>query len=77
MTLNDWSVCPSCDSPALHSKFVEFVSSHGKCAMCECDLTLGDIKRVQQPLKHQISTGEGRQSKEESAAASSSKPLLP
>lgn len=76
MILNDWSMCPSCDSPALYSKFVEFVNSHEKCAMCECDLTLADIKRVHQPLKYRTSTGEGRQSKQASPAASDSKPLL-
>jgi WD repeat-containing protein 19 len=46
MSLNDWSRCPSCEFPALHSYFVDLLGRNGsECPMCKTKIS--DVTQVQ------------------------------
>lgn len=43
MTLEEWSQCPSCESPALYSSFRALVERNGECPMCMKPLNTSEI----------------------------------
>jgi WD repeat-containing protein 19 len=45
MCLDDWSMCPGCDLPALHSEFSTVLDKMQKCPMCSTALDSGSIHR--------------------------------
>jgi hypothetical protein len=43
MVLEDWSMCPSCEFPALYMYFKEMLSKTSQCPMCMCTLQADKI----------------------------------
>ncbi|KAG7395718.1 WD repeat-containing protein 19 [Phytophthora boehmeriae] len=46
MVKDDWTQCPRCTFPALHSQFVEHLGTDATCPMCELPLTPDDLRKV-------------------------------
>eukprot|EP00743_Colponemidia_sp_Colp-15_P004281 GILK01004618.1.p1 GENE.GILK01004618.1~~GILK01004618.1.p1 ORF type:complete len:1398 (-),score=319.35 GILK01004618.1:169-4362(-) len=46
MVLNDWSRCPLCRFPALHSEFVKTVEVDSMCPMCEKQIMATALERL-------------------------------
>merc|ERR1712228_339725 len=49
MLANDWSHCPECSFPALHSKFVEHANNGFECTMCKMEIDPQQIKLCNEP----------------------------
>ncbi|KAJ3064062.1 WD repeat-containing protein 19 [Podochytrium sp. JEL0797] len=49
MTLEDWSVCPSCEFPSLLTGFKLVVSQTNACPMCSFELKVEDLKLAPNP----------------------------
>ena len=52
MVTNDWTHCPSCHFPALFSKFKALIDSEGKCPMCEQEVQVSSITKVENPEEY-------------------------
>lgn len=52
MVKDDYTVCPSCNMPGLHSAFVEIVEQDGACPMCAAALTVAQVERMPDPEAH-------------------------
>ncbi|RLN52430.1 hypothetical protein BBJ29_007206 [Phytophthora kernoviae] len=46
MVKDDWTQCPRCIFPALHSQFVEHLGTDATCPMCELPLTPDELRKV-------------------------------
>ncbi|XP_018591517.1 WD repeat-containing protein 19 [Scleropages formosus] len=46
MVKDDWSVCPHCDFPALHSQFLALLETESTCPMCSEPLSAVQVKRI-------------------------------
>jgi WD repeat-containing protein 19 len=46
MVLDDWTVCPSCRFPTLHSAFTEAIQQEKVCPMCEQEIELSQIAKI-------------------------------
>ncbi|KAJ1492862.1 hypothetical protein T484DRAFT_1770085 [Baffinella frigidus] len=52
MTADDWSMCPSCRFPALHSRFSALMETDNHCPMCENEVAAGSVVHVRDPTEH-------------------------
>ncbi|MFT7807501.1 WD repeat-containing protein 19 [Arapaima gigas] len=46
MVKDDWSVCPHCNFPALHSQFLALLETESTCPMCAEALTAAQVKKI-------------------------------
>uniref|UniRef100_H3HC99 Anaphase-promoting complex subunit 4 WD40 domain-containing protein n=1 Tax=Phytophthora ramorum TaxID=164328 RepID=H3HC99_PHYRM len=46
MVKDDWTQCPRCTFPGLHSQFVEHLATDATCPMCEQPVTPDDLHKV-------------------------------
>lgn len=46
MIKDDWTQCPKCTFPGLHSQFVEHLATDATCPMCEQPLTPEELHKV-------------------------------
>nr|XP_043885090.1 WD repeat-containing protein 19-like [Solea senegalensis] len=46
MVKEDWSVCPHCEFPALHSQFILLLETETVCPMCSKRLSVKQIKKI-------------------------------
>eukprot|EP00672_Neobodo_designis_P023740 CAMPEP_0174834780 /NCGR_PEP_ID=MMETSP1114-20130205/5042_1 /TAXON_ID=312471 /ORGANISM="Neobodo designis, Strain CCAP 1951/1" /LENGTH=1382 /DNA_ID=CAMNT_0016068709 /DNA_START=126 /DNA_END=4274 /DNA_ORIENTATION=- len=49
MVSEDWSVCPSCNFPALHSEFVKLLQHDPRCPLCENAVDPFKLNKVVDP----------------------------
>ena len=49
MVSEDWSVCPSCNFPALHSEFVKLLQHDPRCPLCENAVDPFKLNKVADP----------------------------
>jgi WD repeat-containing protein 19 len=49
MTSDDWSVCPSCDFPALHSQFIKLLRDDPRCPLCEAPVNPMTLDKIPNP----------------------------
>jgi len=49
MTLEDWSSCPSCRFPALHSEFQTYLGKFNTCPMCDQEIILQAVRKADDP----------------------------
>jgi len=49
MVTTDWCQCPSCKFPALYSKFTALVETEKTCPMCDQEIVLSSIVKVNNP----------------------------
>ncbi|XP_026503765.1 WD repeat-containing protein 19 isoform X1 [Terrapene carolina triunguis] len=46
MVKNDWTACPNCDFPALHSEFKNMLQSENICPMCSERVSIVHLKKI-------------------------------
>ena len=46
MVKEDFSACPRCDLPALHSEFMRFLETEVNCPMCTQTIARTDVKKI-------------------------------
>ncbi|XP_045690432.1 WD repeat-containing protein 19 isoform X2 [Phyllostomus hastatus] len=46
MLKDDWTVCPHCDFPALHSEFKVMLNTESTCPMCSERLNFAELKKI-------------------------------
>lgn len=46
MVKEDWSVCPHCNFPALHSEFLALLETESVCPMCSETLSADQVKKI-------------------------------
>nr|XP_005286411.1 WD repeat-containing protein 19 isoform X5 [Chrysemys picta bellii] len=46
MVKNDWTACPNCDFPALHSEFKNMLQSENICPMCSEGVSIVHLKKI-------------------------------
>ncbi|XP_064190994.1 WD repeat-containing protein 19 [Anguilla rostrata] len=46
MVKEDWSVCPHCNFPALHSEFLALLETESVCPMCSETLSVNQVKKI-------------------------------
>ena len=46
MVKEDFSACPSCDFPALHSEFMKYLETEVACPMCSATVSRNDVKKI-------------------------------
>lgn len=49
MVFNDWSFCPSCRFPALHSVLVKFIEKSPECPLCQHHILPNAVSKVKDP----------------------------
>eukprot|EP01002_Notosolenus_urceolatus_P014900 NODE_68_length_2974_cov_11.439316_g52_i0.p1 GENE.NODE_68_length_2974_cov_11.439316_g52_i0~~NODE_68_length_2974_cov_11.439316_g52_i0.p1 ORF type:complete len:933 (+),score=364.97 NODE_68_length_2974_cov_11.439316_g52_i0:413-2800(+) len=49
MVIDDWTCCPSCHFPARYTSFVKYVEAEGQCPMCNQDIAVPAIKKIDKP----------------------------
>jgi WD repeat-containing protein 19 len=75
MVKEDFSACPKCDFPALHSEFMRFLETEVNCPMCTQTIARSDVKKIVDIDKHLNATADEASSdnKPDSASSKSSK----
>nr|XP_054756020.1 WD repeat-containing protein 19-like isoform X1 [Lytechinus pictus] len=58
MVRDDWSVCPKCDFPALHSELISFLESEDICPMCSSSIKAAQVKKIADPSMYLQPQGE-------------------
>ncbi|KAJ3011652.1 WD repeat-containing protein 19 [Thoreauomyces humboldtii] len=48
MLISDWTKCPTCFFPGLHSHFTEFLSKAEACPMCSTPMQAGQLVKLQE-----------------------------
>ncbi|CAE7550248.1 Wdr19, partial [Symbiodinium sp. KB8] len=74
MVLEDWSSCPTCSWPALHSAFAAYLTKHDECPMCSTSVPATTVTLVEDPaaeLKRCMALGEASESDSPEADADS------
>lgn len=51
MILQDWSYCPRCEFPALHSRMKSVLESTGQCPMCSQNVDASSLTLVDDPTE--------------------------
>lgn len=51
MSLADWAQCPTCTFPASGAQFVRILSVEFRCPMCNEEVKLDQIRKVQNPIE--------------------------
>jgi WD repeat-containing protein 19 len=52
MVADDWSNCPSCRFPALHSRFVAHLEADSRCPMCENEVAPASVHLIRDPTEN-------------------------
>ena len=46
MVKDDFSACPKCDLPAIHSEFMKYLETEINCPMCTSSISRNDVKKI-------------------------------
>ncbi len=66
--LSDWTVCPSCRFPSLHSAFVDAIAAEQTCPMCEVAVPPAQIAKVAMTVERLVAaTNEAEEAEAEAA----------
>ncbi|KXS18330.1 hypothetical protein M427DRAFT_153144 [Gonapodya prolifera JEL478] len=77
MVTSEWSVCPSCEFPALYSEFLTFLERSQQCPMCMSPVHPSRVSRVPPNLSNKTSGSATENTGPGAASASSPDPLIP
>jgi hypothetical protein len=67
--LSDWTVCPSCRFPSLHSAFVEAIAAEQTCPMCEVAVPPAQIAKVAMTVERLVAAANEAEEPEAEAEA--------
>lgn len=46
MVRDDFSACPKCDFPAIHSEFMRYLETEVSCPMCTNNISRNDVVKI-------------------------------